>query len=58
MEEKKLTDEEVIKGLECCSKGCRDKSCFGSEMDGITDCPAKQYCNDYKDEKEWELQNG
>lgn len=38
MEEKKLTDEEVIKGLECCSKGCCDKSCFGSEMSGITEC--------------------
>lgn len=38
MEEKKLTDEEVIKGLECCIKGCCDKSCFGSEMGGIADC--------------------
>ena len=38
MEEKKLTDEEIIQSLKCCSNGCRDKSCFGSEMDGIADC--------------------
>ena len=38
MKEEKLTNEEIIKSLECCSKGCRDKSCFGSEMDGIADC--------------------
>lgn len=38
MEEKKLTDKEIIQSLECCSKGCRDKSCFGSEMDGIATC--------------------
>ncbi len=38
MEEKKLTDEEILQGLECCRKGCRDKSCFGVEMDGIATC--------------------
>ena len=38
MEEKKLTDEEIVKALECCSNGCRGNSCFGSKIDGIIEC--------------------
>ena len=32
--------------------------CETVELDICEDCPAKQYCDDYEDEKEWELQNG
>jgi hypothetical protein len=33
-----LSDDVIVKSLECCSNGCRDKSCFGAEMVGITEC--------------------
>lgn len=38
MEEKKLTDEEIIDGLECCGNSRCEQRCFGYKMDGISRC--------------------